>query len=37
MAREETNRALACLERVPVGTARDLLGAIARELAARAA
>jgi octaprenyl-diphosphate synthase len=37
MAREETNRALACLERVPAGTACDLLGAIARELAARAA
>jgi octaprenyl-diphosphate synthase len=37
MSREETSRALDCLERVPASTARDLLGAIARELAARAA
>jgi len=37
LAREETTVALAALERVPDGTARELLGAIARELAARAA
>jgi octaprenyl-diphosphate synthase len=37
MAREETSRALEGLERVPAGAARELLGAIARELAARAA
>jgi octaprenyl-diphosphate synthase len=37
MAREETNRAMAALGSVPAGTARDLLAAIAGELAARAA
>jgi octaprenyl-diphosphate synthase len=37
LAREETARALALLEVVPGGAARELLGAIARELAARAA
>jgi octaprenyl-diphosphate synthase len=36
-ARDETAKALAALESVPAGGARDLLGAIARELAARAA
>jgi octaprenyl-diphosphate synthase len=36
-ARDETAKALAALEAVPAGGARDLLGAIARELAARAA
>jgi octaprenyl-diphosphate synthase len=36
-AREETAKALAALEAVPPGGPRDLLGAIARELAARAA
>ncbi len=36
-AREETSKALAALEAVPAGGARDLLGAIARELATRAA
>jgi octaprenyl-diphosphate synthase len=36
-AREETARALAALDAVPPGGARDLLGAIARELSARAA
>jgi octaprenyl-diphosphate synthase len=37
LAREETAQALGSLQRVPASTARDLLGAIARELAARAA
>jgi octaprenyl-diphosphate synthase len=37
LAREETARALATLETLPTSHARDLLGAIARELAARAA
>jgi octaprenyl-diphosphate synthase len=37
LAREETARALASLEAVPEGWARDMLGTIARELAARAA
>jgi octaprenyl-diphosphate synthase len=37
LAREETARALASLERLPASSARDMLGAIARELAARAA
>ncbi len=36
-AREETARALALLEAAPAGPARDLLGAIASELTARAA
>jgi len=37
LAREETARALASLEVVPPSLARDLLGAIAQELASRAA
>ncbi len=37
LARDETARALASLERLPASDARELLGAIARELAARAA
>jgi octaprenyl-diphosphate synthase len=37
LAREETARALASLERLPPSPARELLGSIARELAARAA
>jgi octaprenyl-diphosphate synthase len=37
LAREETARAVEALERVPGSTPRDLLGSIARELAARAA
>jgi octaprenyl-diphosphate synthase len=37
LAREETARALGLLEAVPAGPARELLGAIARELSARAA
>jgi octaprenyl-diphosphate synthase len=37
LAREETTQALDSLERIPASTARELLGAIARELAARAA
>lgn len=37
LAREETSRALESLERVPAGTARDLLAAIAGDLSARAA
>ena len=37
LARDETARALASLDRLPPSGARDLLGAIARELAARAA
>jgi octaprenyl-diphosphate synthase len=37
MAREETANALAALESLPPSAARELLGAIARELAARAA
>jgi octaprenyl-diphosphate synthase len=37
LAREETALALASLDRVPASGARDILGAIARELAARAA
>jgi octaprenyl-diphosphate synthase len=37
LAREETTRALATLGALPTSHARDLLGAIARELAARAA
>jgi len=37
LAREETTKALTALEGVPSGAARDLLGAIARELATRAA
>ncbi|MGH7272621.1 MAG: polyprenyl synthetase family protein [Polyangiaceae bacterium] len=36
-AREETGKALACLERLPPSLPRDLLGSIARDLAARAA
>jgi octaprenyl-diphosphate synthase len=36
LAREETGRALASLEVLPPSAARDLLGAIARELASRA-
>jgi octaprenyl-diphosphate synthase len=36
LAREETARALAALDRLAPSSARDLLGAIARELAARA-
>ncbi len=35
LARDETARALGALEAVPAGRARDLLGAIARELASR--
>jgi len=37
LARDETVQALAALDRVPPSGARDMLGAIARELAARAA
>jgi octaprenyl-diphosphate synthase len=37
LAREETARAIEALERLPASTPRDLLGSIARELAARAA
>jgi octaprenyl-diphosphate synthase len=37
LAREETGRALAALDALPPSNARDLLGAIARELAVRAA
>jgi octaprenyl-diphosphate synthase len=37
LAREETARALAALEVLPPSAARDLLGGVARELAARAA
>jgi octaprenyl-diphosphate synthase len=37
LAREETTRALASLERLPPSPAREMLGSIARELAARAA
>jgi octaprenyl-diphosphate synthase len=36
LAHEETARALAALDRVPAGVARELLAGIARELAARA-
>jgi hypothetical protein len=36
LAREETARALAALDLLPASGARDMLGAIARELAARA-
>ncbi len=37
LAREETSRALAALEVLPPSAARELLGGVARELAARAA
>jgi octaprenyl-diphosphate synthase len=37
LALDETARALASLELVPPGRARDMLGAIARELASRVA
>jgi len=37
LAREETSRALASLERLPQSAARELLGGVARELASRAA
>jgi octaprenyl-diphosphate synthase len=37
LARDETARALASLDRLPASAARELLGAIARELAARVA
>jgi octaprenyl-diphosphate synthase len=37
LAREETSRALASLDILPPSPARDLLGGVARELAARAA
>jgi octaprenyl-diphosphate synthase len=37
LAREETTQALAALNRLPPSGARDMLGAIARELTARAA
>ena len=37
LAREETSRALASLDTLAPSVARDLLGAIARDLAARAA
>jgi octaprenyl-diphosphate synthase len=37
LAREETARALASLDRLPPSAARELLGAIARDLAARVA
>jgi len=36
LAHEETGRALASLEMVPAGVARELLAGIARELASRA-
>ncbi len=36
LAQEETARALAALDRVPAGSARELLAGIARELASRA-
>ena len=36
LAREETERALGALERVPAGVARELLAAIIRDLASRA-
>jgi octaprenyl-diphosphate synthase len=36
LAREETGRALAALEKIPAGAARELLAGIVRELASRA-
>ncbi len=36
LARDETGRALAALDKVPAGFARELLGSIARDLASRA-